>query len=372
MTTGFPHIAWLCSALKVVLHKQGVPFVVAPFNSHAQVGFRLCGPFDPRTKIFEMMHSLEQGAIDAIYGPSDLFLSGATKFISKISPSYEAQGARDDEKSKKKYEFSPEQSTITWLELEPCLKLLGDLPYETFIDALFLSGTPQLEAFPPLSDPLNYQQPFTFRNVVDLLLSSNSNVLRLCDQYMHDARVVKTHWADRYMRLVQAVRHMIVLFHHDLVKPRTYKNDQRSDRAPSDLHELLGLALPEELQYYLYRGMIGPRVLDWLISGKIKIFSPLSGGESEPYRKLVREDLHPRREEAIALLAFSMNRYFQQKEITTSFWFGAEYDEKFHVRDLGSPKKLVSGWRVRESLLSERLQTIGVSKLSMLQGSSIY
>lgn len=34
---GFPDIAWLCSALKVILHRQGIPFVVAPFSSHAQV-----------------------------------------------------------------------------------------------------------------------------------------------------------------------------------------------------------------------------------------------------------------------------------------------------------------------------------------------
>ena len=308
-----------------------------------------------------MVHHLQQGAVDALYGPSDLFLSGATKFITKISPVYEPHGSKEDEKAKKKYEFSPDQSSFTWLELEPCLKMLGDIPHERFIDALFIAGTSHLEAFPPLTDSMNYQQPFTFRNVIEILRTTNGNVIQLCDQYVHDSRLAKSGWLDRYMRVVQAVRHMIVLFHYDIVKPRTYQNASRSSRAPSDLHELIGLALPEELQYYLYRGMIGPRVLNWLITGKIRVFAPLSGGDSECYRKLVKEDLQPLRKEALALLAFSLNRYFQQKEITTSFWFGSEHDEKVNIRDLTSPKRLLVGWRVRENLLVERLEAIKVS-----------
>ena len=308
-----------------------------------------------------MIQSLEQEAIDAMFGPTDLFLSGAKKIITKISPFYEARGPKDDDKSKKRYEFKAEQSTLTWLDLDLCLKMLGDLSHEAFIDALFLAGTARLEAFPPLNDPLNYQQPFTFRNVVDLLSSSSNNVLRLCDQYIHDTRLSKTQWLNRYMRAVQTARHMIVMYRHDFIKPRTYRKERRSERPPSDLHELIGLALPDELQYYLYRGMIGPRVLGWLISGKIRVSAPLSGGESDAYRKLVREDLRPRREEAIALLAYSINRYFQQREITTSFWFGPEYDEKLNVRDLTSPKRLLLSWRVRDGLLLERMNDLEVS-----------
>ena len=314
---------------------------------------------------YKMVHHLQEGAIDAIYGPSDLFLFGATKLITKIVPFYEPQGGKEEEKAKKKFEFSPDQSTFTWLELEPCLKMLGDISHDVFVDALYLAGIPQLEAFPPLTDPLSCQQPFTFRNVIELLSSSNGNVIRLCDQHVHDARLTKSGWQDRYMRAVQAIRHMIVLFHHDIVKPRTYQNEPRSNRAPSDLHELIGLALPEELQYLLYRGVLSRRVLNWLMTGKIKIFAPLSGGDSERYRKLVKEDLQPFRKQSLALLAYSINRYFQQKEITTSFWFGTEHEDKFNIKDLTSPKRSLASWRVRESLLSERLETIKVSLPSL-------
>lgn len=247
--------------------------------------------------------------------------------------------------------------------------MLGDISHDTLLDALLLAGTSQLEAFPPLSDPLNYQQPFTFRNVVDLLVSTSGNVIRLCDQYVHDSRIGKLNWVDRYMRVVQSARHMIVLFHHDLAKPCTYRSQPRSKRAPSDLHELIGLALPEELQYYLYRGMIGTRVLNWLMSGKISVSAPLSGGDSDAYRKLMIDDLQPRREEALALLAYSINRYFQQREITTLFWFGPEYEVKFNIKDLSSPKRLLFGWRVREGQLTERLKAIGVSLLGALCSS---
>ena len=317
-----------------------------------------------------MVYHLQEGAVDAIYGPSGLFLFGATKLITKINQVYEPQG-NEEERSKRRFDFSPDQSTFTWLELEPCLKMLGDISHDMFVDALYLAGNPQLEAFPPLTDPLNYSQPFTFRNVVDLLLSSDGNVIRLCDQYVHDARLTKSGWQDRYMRAVQAIRHMIVLFRHDIVKPRTYQNEPRSNRAPSDLHELIGLALPEELQYLLYRGMLAPRVLNWLITGKIKVFAPLSGGDSEHYRKLVKEDLQPLRKESLALLAFSINRYFQQKEITTSFWFGPEHEEKFNIKDLASPKRLLASWRVREDLLSKRLEDIQVNLSSSICASEL-
>ena len=313
----------------------------------------------------QMIHQLRSGAIDALYGSSELFMYGATKIITKFLLGYDSQEYTDKKAdTKRKFSLNMENSTFTWLELEPCLKMLGDVSQEVFVDALFLAGSSVLETFSPLKDSLQYPQPFTFRNVIDLLITYNGNVLRLCDHYSQDTRMVQIKWEDRYMRAVQSVKHMIILFRHDVVKPRTYHDEPRSARAPSDIHELVGLALPEELHYYMYRGMIGPRVLNWLMSGRIKVYAPYAGGESESYRKLVKEQLQSWRMQSLALLAFSINRYYQQKEIITSFWFGSEHDQRVNMKDFSSPKAILSSWRVRGDLLSKRLSQLNVTSLS--------
>ena len=308
-----------------------------------------------------MMHSLEQNAVDALYGSSELFLYGAQRIITKFTLAHETIEAPGKAGAvSKRSQLKQDACTFTWIDLDQCLKMLGDIPVNFFIDALFLAGSSRLETFPPLKDSLQYPQPFTFRNVVDLLLSFSGNVFRMCEHYSQDTRVAQINWIDRYMRAVQSVRHMIILIRHDLVKPRTYQSSQRAQRPPSDLHELVGLALSEELQYYLYRGLIGPRVLGWLISGKIKITAPHAGGESEQYRRLVKDQLHPLRRQALSLLAYSINRYYHMQEVVTSFWFDSESDIKFNLRDFGAPRKALQSWQTREDVIRERAKELKV------------
>ena len=311
----------------------------------------------------EMIHHLNQGAIDAVFGSSELFLYGAQKVITKFSTAHETVEVTGKTGAvQRRSELKRDASTFTWIEVDQCLKMLGDISTDLFVDALFLAGSSRLETFPPLKDPLQYPQGFTFRNVVDLLLSLNGNVFRLCDHHAHNTRLSQVNWADRYMRAVQSVKHMIILISHDTVKPRSYQNTERPMRPPSDLHELVGLALPEELHYYMYRGLIGPRIMGWLVSGNIKITAPHAGGESQQYRKLVKEQLQPLRRQSLSLLAFSINRYYQQKEIVTSVWFDSDGESRFNLRDFPSPKKQISSWRVRVDLLQERARELKASR----------
>ena len=308
-----------------------------------------------------MIYHLGQNAVDALFGSSELLLFGAQRVITKFSLVHETiEVASKAGSTQKKSILKQEASTFTWIEAEQCLKMLGNITPELFANALFLAGSPHLETFPPLKDSLQFPQSFTFRTVVDLLQSFAGNVFNLCSNYPQDARMVQINWVDRYMRAVQAVRHMIVLMRHDLVKPRSFETLERSARPPSDLHELIGLALPEELQYYMYRGLIGPRVLGWLISGRIKIAAPHAGGESKVYRKLVGEQLQPLRRQALSLLAYSINRYYQQREITTSFWFDLENDVKFNIKDFSLPRKELLSWRVSHETYRDRANELKV------------
>ena len=310
-----------------------------------------------------MLYHLQQGAVDALYGSSELLLYGTEKLITKFSLVHETMESIGKNGSmQKKSQLKPDLSSFTWVDTDQCRKVLGDISSENFVDALFLAGSSRLRAFPLLKDSSQYPQPFTFQNAVDLLLSSNGNVIRLCEQYAQNNAVAEINWVDEYMRSVQAMKHMIILIRHDMVKPRSYQSTTRATQAPADLHELVGLALPEELHYYLYRGLIGPRVMGWLISGLIKIQAPHAGGESEQYRTLMKNQLHPLRRQAISLLAFSMNRWYQQKEIRTSFWFESDTDLSFNLRENPPPKKEISSWRVRTSLILERAREMQVTQ----------
>ena len=310
-----------------------------------------------------MIYHLGQGAVDALCGSSELFLYGAHKVITKFSVAHETVEVTGKTGAlQKRSELKQDASTFTWIEVDQCLKMLGDISSALFVDALFLAGSSRLETFPPLKDLLQYPRGFTFRNVVDLLLSFSGNVLRLCDHHAHNARLSQVGWADRYMRAVQSVQHMVILISHDMVKPRSHQKTGRLRRPPSDLHELVGLALPEELYYYMYRGMIGPRVMGWLIRGHIKITAPHAGGESKQYRRLVKDQLQPLRRQCLSLLAFSINRYYQQKEIVTSVWFDPDGESRFNLRDFPSPKKQISSWRLRADLLEERAKELQVSR----------
>lgn len=305
-----------------------------------------------------MIHALQEGSVDALYGPSELFLYGAPRLISKIRWHYDpTSDSNGDGGSQTTYKFSLEQSKITWLELDQCLKMLGDVPLELFQDAMYLVGTKSLEPFPPLRDTLESQASLPFKEVVASLNQIGGNILQFCERY---PPAIRGNWLDRYMRAHQAIKHMVILYDYETVKTRTYRNTQRIDRPPSDIHELVGLQLPAELHHYLYHGMIGPRVLNWLISGKIKLSAPLTGEDSDAYRKLMRDQLDPWRKQSLALLAFTLSHYWQRKEFTTHSWFSPENDQKFSMRDLTSDKQSISTWRVNETILKDRLKAMQV------------
>ena len=304
-----------------------------------------------------MVYHLEEGILDALYGSTELFLFGAEKVITKMNLVHQT---RDQEEVngaiKKEPEFLPEKSTFSWIEREPCLKALGDISPDAFVDALLAAGSSYLGTFPPL---LN-QQPFGFRQLVEMLGSYQHDIRRLCSMYPHDEHLAQSQWEDRYMRVHTAIQHMPVLFGIDKVGPRSHSNPARFGRIPQDLHMIVGIQLPEELFNYLYHGMIGPRVLNGLISGKIRVPAPLAGGDAPAFRKLVKEQLRPWRQQALALLAYAINRWFQTREIETLYWSGDP--DKFNMKDQSSQQRQISSWRVKKEALQAAMRKLSLSK----------
>ena len=295
--------------------------------------------------------------IDAIYGPSELFLYGVDKIITKFKTFHQTSEVLDKGQSKKVSRFSLDDSSFQWIDRRNCLEELGRIPPSVFTDACFLAGSKVLITFPPLTNLSVYPKGFTMRDIVSLIISCGHSVTQVCAHYSGDAAVKELRYLDRYKRAATSVKYHIVITDQGDIGPKD------KERAPHDLNSCIGNRLPEELNMYLSRGMIRPRVLNWLASGRILLTAPYDGGDSQEYQSLVKNQLEPMRTQAISLLADSLHRYYQRKELITKVWFDAEYGVKTNVKDfLPSPKDRISEWNVRGSIITGQRRKLGVKR----------
>jgi len=261
----------------------------------------------------------------------------------------------DDGVSRRVQNLSVDNSTFSWIDRRDCLDQLGHISPEVFIDACILAGSNLIDTFPPLKDAEVYGQGYSIRDAVGILMANGRSITALCTQYQNDKGVKRMDYLDRYKRVVTGIKHHIVVTKNGNVETLDAKH------TPDDVHDCIGQRLPEELNMYLFRGMIRPRVLNWLTSGTILIAAPFDGGDSLEYQNLVKEQLQPWRKQALGLLAYSCHRYYQKKDITTKFWFGEQHEQKFNIKDLPPTlKDTLRSWHVRQDLIIERQQALEV------------
>lgn len=277
------------------------------------------------------------------------------KLITKFVLSHGFVEYDDDGVSKRIQNLSVDNSTFSWIDRRDCLDQLGHISPEVFMDACILAGSNLIDTFPPLRDTEVYGQGYSIRDAVGLLMTNGRNIPALCTQYQNDKAVKRMDYLDRYKRALTGIKHHVVVTKDGNVETLDAKH------TPDDVHDCIGQRLPEELNMYLFRGMIRPRVLNWLTSGTILIAAPFDGGDSVEYQNLVKEYLQPWRKQALALLAYSCHRYYQKKDITTKFWFGEQHEQKFNITDLPSGlKDTLRSWHVTQDLITERQQALEV------------
>lgn len=229
-----------------------------------------------------------------------------------------------------------------------CLEVLGGIPAPIFIDSLLISGSSLfIQPFPRLQDPAAFKS-YSIRDAVQLVASVDGSISRLCTRDLDGSG--KAAFLDNYKRAITTIRHHVIITAEGDVE--TLNKEQ----APSDAHECIGLRLPEELYMYLSRGLIRPRVLNWLTSGAIYITAPLAGAQSPAYRDLVVNQLDPLRRQALCLLTEPMHRYYHTKEITSKLWYDLSSERKFTSKNvIPSPRETISKWNVQSDLIEEVL-----------------
>jgi hypothetical protein len=142
------------------------------------------------------------------------------------------------------------------------------------------------------------------------------------------------------------------------------------DSAPGDVHEFVGQRLPEELFFYISKGLLGAQVPNWLTAGEIVLTLPGGVLDSEPYRRLVIERLNPLRTETLKILAECLNYYYQSRIVKVDPWVPQDTSAlTIEVRNTPALKFKMSQWKVRGSAAQAVVGKSSVSRCANYVGS---
>jgi hypothetical protein len=249
-------------------------------------------------------------------------------------------------------------STFTWLRKSECQNYLDKAPKDLFRDVQLLLGSSFLPMFPLLGR--NPSGKVTVRDVLVMLNTAGRNVLQLCQQYQEDPQVKLLQYADRYKKAVMTIRHHVVLEKDGKVTPMDYIH------APGDVHEFIGQRLPEELFFYISKGMMGSQIPNWLATSEVTLSLPAGAQDSESYRRLVVDQLNPIRATTLKLITESMHRYYQSRTIKLRPWFEKDTSSlAVTIRDVPAVASQIDTWRVKSSDLPSPKDGAAVSWKSM-------
>lgn len=307
--------------LQSILHEKNIDFIVAPYDSAAQLAYLLkSGP----------------DYIDAVVGSLELLLYDVDKVITSLEFSYDQSQPLDS--------INYSQAQFTFVTQQACLEELGLASHDQLVDACILSGSSILPTLPTLSNgPMNMSNKI--RSVVDMMKRDGQTGLSLCLQLQEDESMKKEDYVDRYRRSRIAVKHQIVLQSSGKVRPF------EAEQIPSDLNELIGQRLPEELYYYLSVAILGPGPLNQLTSAQIFELAPTDGGESDEYRSLIRDKLTPIRSSTLALLSSPLHRAYQFRDVVLRCWFDPSVETIVAVKGVTAPGQAIKNWNVHADSL---------------------
>jgi Temperature dependent protein affecting M2 dsRNA replication len=271
--------------------------------------------------------------VDAIIGTTDLFLFSVERVITS---------------------FSTQQrpGTFNALSRSACQDRLDKASDDVFRDVQLLLGGQFLPTFPALDRTGGPK--VNARDAVSMLNTAGRSVMQLCTQYRDD-QIQALDYEDKYKRAILSLKHHVVL---DKDGKATTTG---SAYGAGDAHEIIGLRLPEELYFYISRGMIDPRVPNWLTRGEIDLVLPVGCEDVEPYRVLLGEQLTSLQAQTICLLSNSMNRFYQSRSIKIKTWYSREATKSINVKDERSVKDMIAGWKVPETAFNEPIQAASVS-----------
>lgn len=234
--------------------------------------------------------------------------------------------------------------SVVWVRRRNCINSLGNLTPDAFVDACMLAGNDLLPSLPQLDSGNVRKQP-KLKTAADMVMNiGRGSGNGVCVHYQDDSRNQGLDYTELFRKARLSVKHHVVIGRDGKLMPLDV------DNAPGDIHEFIGQRLPDELYFYLSKGIIGPRVLNWRTSGEALEGAPLDGGESIEYQGLVRDQLLQMRTSTVGLLVMSLHHYYQNTGVKLRCWFAKEdvrtIDSKVHTE----MKPIIDSWNVPQSI----------------------
>ncbi|GJE93269.1 XPG I-region protein [Phanerochaete sordida] len=319
--------------LRIFRHRN-VEFVVAPYVAWAQL-------------IYLQRHP--KAYIHAIYGPTDTLLyPGLEKLITSL-------------------DLTSANPTFTHVTKRVVTSDLG-LTEDQFLDLGILLG---FEHSPPFPPTVHDQALKATVDMIKYYKSGHAAVSAFAEQ----PQVKQMQYTDQYARTRSMIKYSLVLSSEGTViplplaspnpQPHGHSGHHHHPTAadiPVDLHDIFTHRLPDEIYFYLSRGLLGPQALVWLTSYQVIEQPPLDNGETTEYRRFIKEVITDGqtgpRATALALVSSVLNSFWAKRNIVPHFWFEQNQQKPIahNSQQTVQLAERVAGWHVPYAIVEEELR----------------
>jgi hypothetical protein len=260
---------------------------------------------------------------------------------------------------------------------------------DQFLDIAILVGFDQYPPFPPSV----HEQ--ALKATVDMVKHYKSGSATVSAFSEHHA-VKAIQFTDHFARTRALIKYSLVLTSDGAVQPLSLAinntppgqsgtgshHGQHHSTAvdiPSDLHDVFTHRLPDEVYFYLSRGLIGPQALIWLTAGQVVESPPLDNGETNEFKRFVKEVITDGqtgpRATALALISSVLHSFWGKKAVVGHFWFEQPSPHAQKAVGHSTPQttqlaERVTGWNVPYPIVEDELrrQNVSCSLISVCVG----
>jgi hypothetical protein len=224
------------------------------------------------------------------------------------------------------------------VELRRVLDDMGGASLDQFLDMCVLAGFDYSSTFPVLLEG----GEFSFRAAADIVKRHRSGLLAV-QAHATKASVARVNYLESFLAARTLIRHMLVVETSGQVSPH------HRETAPRDLHEVVGVHLPDEVYFLISLGIINTQQLNNIMSGVLLEAPPLV--DSDEYRNLL-DALADARAAALGIVVAELNEFYHQRPIVTARWYAPNVDL---VMNHAAPRVAFGGFhpRVRGDLLAQ-------------------
>ncbi|EPY50779.1 XP-G family nuclease [Schizosaccharomyces cryophilus OY26] len=282
----------LCDFLKNILDKKKIDYFVAPYLAMAQLSY--------------FQRGASKRYVDAVYGPEDLLLFNVKRPIVSITiPFLQSESFRSSLSVPHLIKEEKQSSTIQWLDGESIYQDSRCTSWSQFVEACLLCGTAISPTLP------QFEGTFLLKSAIELVMMLGS-AYRVVEGFADTLPSgTAQELVQQYRRAFCYLNYCVIMNEKGLTIPPVPE-----DSVPNDISAYMGTRLPNELYYYISRGLLPSRMIGALVSGCFS--DPVSileqhVGDSSSQEVNEKPDLTSRKN-AAALAAVNQRRFVDDLE----------------------------------------------------------